>query len=125
MACLAAIRNSGERGGLPYDDWHRVGAALHSADPSTSMLAEWDGWSRTSGKYVDGECARVWAGFTEKRDKRATVGTLVFMAKQNGVDVYPRKRDPKPQRRSAAPPPLAVVGSSEHFVLLRRKRVSA
>jgi Protein of unknown function (DUF3987)/Primase C terminal 2 (PriCT-2) len=63
-----------------YDDWLRVGMALHSVDDS--LLADWDYWSSgCTEKYRPGACAEKWRGF--RRDGKVTLGTLRFWAKQD------------------------------------------
>ncbi len=44
-----------------YLDWLNVGQSLHSVD--SSLLPEWDSWSRGSAKYAEGVCAEKWASF--------------------------------------------------------------
>ena len=61
LAALAAISNNP---GLHYDDWLAVGMALHSVESSEGMRSEWEAWSRTSSKFVEGECSRKWASFS-------------------------------------------------------------
>lgn len=46
-----------------YADWLSVGMVLHTIDPSDSMLAEWDRWSRQSKKWEDGACSDKWGTF--------------------------------------------------------------
>ncbi|MCC7421733.1 MAG: PriCT-2 domain-containing protein [Planctomycetaceae bacterium] len=65
-----------------YDDWLKVGQALHSLDSSAAMLAEWDRWSSTSGKYQAGECESKWAGFDAGGG--VGIGTLFHFAIEDG-----------------------------------------
>ncbi len=64
-----------------YNDWLRVGMALHST--STDLLDEWDSWSRAAApeKWKDGACARKWASF---KKSGVGLGSLVQWAKQTG-----------------------------------------
>jgi hypothetical protein len=78
QSALGFIPNSGT--GLGYEDWIRVGMALHSVD--TELFSEWDRWSQQSSKYVESECRRKWSSFNGQGD--VTIGTLVYMAKQHG-----------------------------------------
>ncbi len=65
-----------------YDDWLRVGMALHAVDASGEMLESWDHWSRSCpDKYRDGECARKWSSFD---GNGVSLGTLIHMARQDG-----------------------------------------
>ena len=48
---------------VDYTDWLAVGMALKGID--TSLLDEWDTWSKMHGgvKYVSGVCAKKWQTF--------------------------------------------------------------
>ena len=77
---------------MNYSDWLRVGMALHAVDSSDSMRGEWESWSRTSDKFVDGECERKWKSFS---GDSVNVGTLCYMADQTGQKWRPeRQQDP-------------------------------
>jgi Primase C terminal 2 (PriCT-2) len=65
-----------------YSDWLAVGMALHSVDPSLSMLAEWDRWSSQSQKHATGECGRKWSSFSEN-PIGVGIGSLIEWARQN------------------------------------------
>ena len=62
-----------------YNDWLRVGFALHEAGYPVEV---WDNWSRGSAKYVPDACAQKWRGFGKGQGKRVGLGTLVAMAKE-------------------------------------------
>jgi hypothetical protein len=67
-----------------YDTWLAVGMALHSVDASDAMLAEWDNWSKLCReKYEGGACAEKWATFGLDRDRKLTLGSLVWWAGQD------------------------------------------
>lgn len=68
-----------------YDDWLRVGMALHSVDSSDSMLSEWDAWSksRAPDKHEAGECAKKWASFSSN-GRTVGLGSLIHWAKADG-----------------------------------------
>lgn len=61
-----------------YEEWLKIGMALHSHDCDFSV---WDLWSRGSQKYVSGECAMKWNSF---RGRGITIATLFFYAMKNG-----------------------------------------
>ncbi|MCC7419537.1 MAG: bifunctional DNA primase/polymerase, partial [Planctomycetaceae bacterium] len=65
-----------------YDDWVKVGQALHSIDSSAAMLAEWDSWSSKSTKYKPGECEAAGAGFNAGGG--IGIGTLYLFADEDG-----------------------------------------
>jgi len=64
-----------------YDDWIKVGMALKSCG---GVLADWEEWSRGGSKFEDGACGRHWNSFDIKG--KISVGTLIYMAKQNGYE---------------------------------------
>lgn len=66
-----------------YDEWLRVGAALHhqsGGDPE--WLQAWDEWSAASGKYVEGYCEQKWDSFSQQRAQGAGAVTLRSLIKQ-------------------------------------------
>jgi hypothetical protein len=69
---------------MPYDDWCKVGMALHEGGYNASL---WDSWSASGTKYQQGECYRKWNSFN---GSGVSFGTLVHMAKQSGWN-YPNE----------------------------------
>ncbi len=63
-----------------YDEWLKVGMALHSVDDS--LLNDWDKWSQQSAKYEPGDCEKKWRSFSS--EKSVGLGTLGYLAKQDG-----------------------------------------
>jgi P4 family phage/plasmid primase-like protien len=71
-----------------YDDWIKVGFALHSIT-SIDTFSLWDEWSKRSQKYQPGECRRKWSGMQiDASAQRCTLGTLKFMAKHDNPNMY-------------------------------------
>lgn len=71
-----------------YDDWNRVGMALHHEAGDDPILSEllldlWTNWSQNSNKFKDGECATKWQSFDSNKDNTVTLGTLVEWAKED------------------------------------------
>ena len=62
-----------------YEDWVKVGMALHSI--SDQLLTDWEQWSASSGKYKSGECEKKWRSFSRSGIK---IGSLAHWAKQDG-----------------------------------------
>lgn len=60
---------------MPYDDWVKVGMALHSGG---HKLAIWDQWSAKGEKYHNGDCRKRWGGFKPNGD--VSMGTFWDMA---------------------------------------------
>lgn len=66
---------------LPYDDWIKVGLALYAAlGPAGREL--WEGWSARADKNDPEYTAEKWDSFSSVRS--VTVGTLFWLARQNG-----------------------------------------
>lgn len=67
-----------------YDEWLKVGMAIHSNDSGPAGLDLWDTWSREGTKYQERECERKWGTFDTGRGDRITLKWLVFKAVENG-----------------------------------------
>ena len=78
---------------MRYEDWMNTGRAMHSVDPSSSMLTEWDAWSKGSDKYIPGKCAEKWNEF--KSGGGVGIGTLCYMATATGKTWKPSRPAPK------------------------------
>tara|TARA_B100001939_G_scaffold190378_2_gene163852 strand:- start:6713 stop:9403 length:2691 start_codon:yes stop_codon:yes gene_type:complete len=63
-----------------YDQWIKVGQALHSLDDC--LLDVWHEWSSQSDKYREASCNQKWQSFS--RDGGVTIGSLYHLAKQYG-----------------------------------------
>jgi len=72
---------------LSYDDWLKVGQAIHSQYPDESGLDLWDSWSQTGSRYQKNECSVRWNGFDSSGSVR--IGTLFYYAKQAGWHAGP------------------------------------
>jgi hypothetical protein len=92
---LAALRGLSKQRAVGYWDWLGVGMVLHSVDPSPSMLADWDEWSRACPeKYQDGACEKKWASFS---GRGLGLGSLIYWARQDGW-TPPRTLRPLPSQ---------------------------
>lgn len=67
--------------GLPREDWIMVGMALKEGGYPVSV---WDDWSRNDSRYKQGECERLWNGFTGGSGKKVTVASIIQKAEENG-----------------------------------------
>lgn len=66
----------------PYKEWLDVGMALHARfHGSSEALKVWEGWSRPSDKFTEGECEDKWRTFSGDGVK---FGTIVARAKAAG-----------------------------------------
>lgn len=66
---------------LGYQGWLEVGMALHESGYPCEL---WETWSRRDpARFVEGECARKWAGFGSG-DGRVTGATVARMARDRG-----------------------------------------
>lgn len=71
-----------------YDNWIRIGAALHQLDWGEIGFRLWDQWSRQfPSHYTEGLTERKWASFgTDYRGARVTIGTVFGQAEDAGWD---------------------------------------
>lgn len=77
---------------LSYDDWLRVGHALHSQHSDMEGLSTWDHWSARGERYQIGECAKRWGAFKDGGTVR--IGTLIHFAKLGGYSPKPEIIEP-------------------------------
>jgi hypothetical protein len=82
LSALDALRVSRADPYKGDGSWLDVGMALHSVDPSASMLAEWERWSRQSSHYEEGVCAAKWKTFSTGGG--LTIGSLIHWAENDG-----------------------------------------
>lgn len=66
-----------------YMDWIRVGWCLRTID--YRLVDKWVEFSKTSPKYKDGECEKLW---NYMKDDGLGVGTLHMWAKQDNLEAY-------------------------------------
>lgn len=71
-----------------YDDWLKIGQALHSA--GDNMLPLWIEWSSGSKDFDADECEQKWKTF-HRGSGGVGLGTLFFMAEANGWQRPKRK----------------------------------
>ncbi len=88
-----------------YENWLRVGMALHSADPG--LLSNWVDWSRGCSNFDEAECLAKWASF---KGSGVTIGTLYFLAEEDGY-TKPRLSPIELLERSAS---LSAHADDEH-----------
>ena len=69
--------------GDAYNDWVRVGWCLRNIDHR--LLEKWIEFSRKSPKYIEGECARMWA---HMRMGGLSIGTLHMWARTDSPERY-------------------------------------
>jgi len=72
-----------------YDDWTRVGMALHSATVgSQEGLDLFDEWSNSGEKYAGhNEIDYKWRSYARGSGRPITAGTLIYLAREAGADV--------------------------------------
>ena len=66
-----------------YDTWIRLGFCLRNIDHR--LLPKWVEFSKTSSKYKDGECERIW---NHMRPGGLGIGTLNMWARKDNPDAY-------------------------------------
>ena len=105
---------------LSYEDWLKVGMALHWGDHNGCLddgLELWRRWSATDpARYKVGECAAKWRGFDP--DGGLTLGTLFWLAERYGWKGWRRPRFSKPKggRMGSSIPEQAPIRNAQHHV---------
>jgi hypothetical protein len=79
---LDMLRHIPNEGGVDYEQWIRIGMALHHATSGTGYEL-WRAWSATSGKHDETHMEGKWHSFGKSANP-VTIGTLVHHAQQNG-----------------------------------------
>lgn len=76
-----------------YDEWLKVGMALHHERPDDTGLALWDTWSKQSSKYagVD-DLTHRWSGFGQGGHRPITLRTLIIWAKEREQDTLKQQK---------------------------------
>lgn len=69
---------------LGYEDWVKVGMALHSTEGGREAFEMWDQWSSRGEDYRPGECAYRWGTFGQNNSRRVSIRTLFAMAYRTG-----------------------------------------
>jgi hypothetical protein len=74
-----------------YHDWVKVGMTLHHHFGGTTQgFSLWNDWSRRSSKYKgDADLHAHWRTF-ERQHNPVTIGTLIYLAQENGYTRGPR-----------------------------------
>lgn len=85
-----------------YDDWVKVGMAVHSVMPGIDGEIAFDQWSRSGAKYVEGEPSRKWKSFNGSGG--VTLATLCKMADDTGRPWRPQRPWHQTNGQPVAPP---------------------
>ena len=81
-----------------YDDWLKIGMALHSTQAPWARDA-WDAWSQQSGKYDAGKQDKAWHSF--QAEGGVTLGSLFQMAQAQG---WQPLQDAQQRQNGSTPP---------------------
>jgi P4 family phage/plasmid primase-like protien len=70
-----------------YSDWKDVGFCLHTI--SKDLLPTWIAFSKKWSMWTDSsECERQWGWFNQNNNRKITVGSLHYWAKQDSFEAY-------------------------------------
>ena len=74
---------------IGYDDWTKIGMALHhESNGCESGLNLFDSWSANGATYPGTKVVQSkWRSFSNHSASHITVGTIVYIAQKQGVDV--------------------------------------
>jgi hypothetical protein len=74
---------------IGYWDWIRIGMAIHhETDGAEEGFTVWDDWSSSGYKYPgEGKLRRQWGYFDRHQGSAVTMGTIIYIAREHGVDV--------------------------------------
>ncbi|MFT5266645.1 MAG: P4 family phage/plasmid primase-like protein [Acidimicrobiales bacterium] len=88
--------------------WIKVGMAMHELENGSDRCLDlWDGWSSHSDKYIEGECAQKWRGFSEKSGDSVTLGTLKRWLSESGIKTKTGKK--RREGGTVAPPENVIA----------------
>lgn len=73
-----------------YQEWAKIGQALFNTDETEQSLNIWKDFSSQSEKYDEAICESYWIDFGKraKRENCITLGSLIFMAKQDNLNLF-------------------------------------
>lgn len=82
LAKVSALLDALDPDGLDYEQWVKVGQAIHSQHTGPDALELWDLWSQRGERYEMGECTARWKGF--KSNGPVRMATLFWYVQQFG-----------------------------------------
>ena len=83
LAKVASLLDALDPNVLDYEQWVRVGQAIHSQHSGPDALELWDDWSQRGERYESGECHTRWKGF--KANGPVRMATLYYIVQQCGT----------------------------------------
>ena len=89
----------------PRDEWIKIGMALK--DGGENLFEEWNAWSARGEGYNEKDALVAWESF---KPGKITLGTLLFLANQNGwIDPRRQERSAPGQTERQEPRPTAPL----------------
>ena len=89
----------------PRDEWIKIGMALK--DAGEDLFEEWNAWSARGEGYNEKDALVAWESF---KPGKITLGTLLFLANQNGwIDPRRQERSAPGQTERQEPRPTAPL----------------
>lgn len=80
---VAALLDALDPNVLDYEQWVKIGQAIHSQHSGGDALDLWDEWSQRGDRYESGECHVRWKGF--KSNGPVRMATLFYIVQQFGT----------------------------------------
>lgn len=71
---------------MDHDTWVKIGMAIHHATNGTGFDL-WTEWSKRSPKSTGKSWERKWKSFSSSSYNDASIGTIIYYAKQNGFSL--------------------------------------
>lgn len=93
---------------LGWDDWNRLGMAIHACDPTQGGLDAFIAVSKKSRKFQEGACEERWGNYATSPAADLGYGTLYHAAKETDPTWEPPSRTPRIEPHGTANLELAA-----------------
>ena len=69
-----------------YDTWFKAGCALKHEGLPYEVFRDWS--ATAPGKFDENECRRQWENISDEKENLISLGTLKWLARQNGSPLF-------------------------------------